>query len=79
MVLSSGSHHLLQLLALSLAHSVRRRSGSHQPAFNRGGLTEGSAGIPVVDVAHQLRRKDRDDLYTPRTLTQLRSSLLRES
>ena len=31
--------------------------------FNRGGLTEGSAGIPVVDVAHQLRRKDRDDLY----------------
>ena len=32
--------------------------------FNRGGLTEGSAGIPVVDVAHQLRRQDRDDLYT---------------
>ena len=31
--------------------------------FNRGGLTEGSAGIPVVDVAHHLRRKDRDDLY----------------
>ncbi len=32
--------------------------------FNRGGLTEGSAGIPVLDVAHQLRRKDRDDLYS---------------
>ena len=32
--------------------------------FNRGGLTEGAAGIPVVDVAHQLRRQDRDDLYT---------------
>ena len=31
--------------------------------FNRGGLTEGAAGIPVSDVAHQLRRKDRDDLY----------------
>jgi hypothetical protein len=31
--------------------------------FNRGGLTEGAAGIPVQDVAHQLRRKDRDDLY----------------
>ena len=31
--------------------------------FNRGGLTEGAAGIPVVDVAHQLRRKDRDTLY----------------
>jgi len=32
--------------------------------FNRGGLTEGAAGIPVTDVAHQLRRKDRDDLYS---------------
>ena len=32
--------------------------------FNRGGLTEGAAGIPIVDVAHQLRRKDRDKLYT---------------
>jgi hypothetical protein len=31
--------------------------------FNRGGLTEGAAGIPVVDVAHRLRRQDRDDLY----------------
>jgi hypothetical protein len=31
--------------------------------FNRGGLTEGAAGIPVSDVAHHLRRKDRDDLY----------------
>ena len=31
--------------------------------FNRGGLTEGAAGIPVLDVSHQLRRKDRDDLY----------------
>lgn len=31
--------------------------------FNRGGLTEGSAGIPVMDVSHQLRRQDRDDLY----------------
>jgi len=31
--------------------------------FNRGGLTEGAAGIPVTDVSHQLRRKDRDDLY----------------
>ena len=32
--------------------------------FNRGGLTEGAAGIPIVDVSHQLRRIDRDDLYT---------------
>ncbi len=32
--------------------------------FNRGGLTEGAAGIPIVDVSHQLRRVDRDNLYT---------------
>jgi len=32
--------------------------------FNRGGLTEGSAGIPVIDVSQQLRRKDRDNLYS---------------
>ena len=32
--------------------------------FNRGGLTEGAAGIPIVDVSHQLRKKDRDDLYS---------------
>jgi len=31
--------------------------------FNRGGLTEGAAGIPITDVSHQLRRVDRDDLY----------------
>lgn len=31
--------------------------------FNRGGLTEGSAGIPVIDVSQQLRRLDRDNLY----------------
>jgi hypothetical protein len=32
--------------------------------FNRGGLTEGAAGIPIIDVSHQLRRVDRDNLYT---------------
>ena len=32
--------------------------------FNRGGLTEGAAGIPVVDVAHKLTRKNRDSLYS---------------
>lgn len=32
--------------------------------FNRGGLTEGAAGIPIIDVSHQLRRIDRDNLYT---------------
>jgi len=31
--------------------------------FNRGGLTEGSAGIPVVGVRDKLTSKQRDDLY----------------
>jgi hypothetical protein len=48
----------------TLSSSQRKTQVWFAPAgFNRGGLTEGSAGIPVVDVAHQLRRKDRDDLY----------------
>ncbi len=49
----------------TMSSSQRKTQVWFAPAgFNRGGLTEGSAGIPVVDVAHQLRRKDRDDLYT---------------
>jgi len=48
----------------TLSSSQRKTQVWFAPAgFNRGGLTEGSAGIPIVDVAHQLRRKDRDDLY----------------
>ena len=48
----------------TFSSSQRKTDVWFAPAgFNRGGLTEGSAGIPVVDVAHQLRRKDRDDLY----------------
>ena len=48
----------------TFSSSQRRTQVWFAPAgFNRGGLTEGSAGIPVFDVAHQLRRKDRDDLY----------------
>ena len=31
--------------------------------FNRGGLSEGTAGIPVVAVRDRLRQKDRDKLY----------------
>tara|TARA_A100001391_G_C5081678_1_gene280129 strand:+ start:2960 stop:5977 length:3018 start_codon:yes stop_codon:yes gene_type:complete len=31
--------------------------------FTRGGLTEGSAGIPVVGVRERLTSKQRDDLY----------------
>ena len=49
----------------TFSSSQRRTQVWFAPAgFNRGGLTEGAAGIPVVDVAHHLRRKDRDDLYT---------------
>jgi len=31
--------------------------------FTRGGLTEGSAGLPVIGVKQRLTSKDRDDLY----------------
>jgi hypothetical protein len=31
--------------------------------FNRGGLSEGSAGIPVLGVSQRLTSKNRDDLY----------------
>ena len=31
--------------------------------FNRGGLTEGSAGLPVLNVLQKLTSKDRDKLY----------------
>jgi len=31
--------------------------------FNRGGLSEGAAGIPVVGVAQRLTSKERDTLY----------------
>lgn len=32
--------------------------------FNRGGLTDGAAGLPVIQTALRLSSKDRDDLYT---------------
>ena len=31
--------------------------------FNRGGLTEGAAGIPIVNVSERVASKDRDTLY----------------
>ena len=31
--------------------------------FNRGGLTEGSAGVPVIGVREKLTSKQRDELY----------------
>jgi hypothetical protein len=48
----------------TFSSSQRKTQVWFAPAgFNRGGLTEGAAGIPVVDVSHQLTRKNRDDLY----------------
>jgi len=48
----------------TFSSSQRKTQVWFAPAgFNRGGLSEGSAGIPITDVAHGLRRKDRDDLY----------------
>jgi phage tail sheath protein FI len=34
--------------------------------FNRGGLSDGSAGIPIVNVTERLTSKDRDVLYENR-------------
>lgn len=31
--------------------------------FNRGGLSDGAAGVPVIGVRQRLTRKDRDNLY----------------
>jgi phage tail sheath protein FI len=46
------------------ASSARRSELWFAPAgFNRGGLTQGSAGIPVVGVVEKLTSKQRDDLY----------------
>jgi len=47
-----------------LASSERASAVWFAPAgFNRGGLTDGAAGIPVISARQRLSRKDRDDLY----------------
>tara|TARA_Y100000592_G_scaffold101037_1_gene184793 strand:+ start:15416 stop:18799 length:3384 start_codon:yes stop_codon:yes gene_type:complete len=46
------------------ANTERRAALWFAPAgFNRGGLTEGSAGLPVLSVTEKLTSKDRDKLY----------------
>ena len=48
----------------TFSSSQRKTEVWFAPAgFNRGGLTEGSAGIPVVNVVERLTRSQRDDLY----------------
>jgi len=50
-----------------LASSERAAQLWFAPAgFNRGGLTEGAAGIPVSNVSERLTSKDRDTLYEAR-------------
>jgi len=53
------------VVALGTFSSAARKSELwFAPAgFTRGGLTEGSAGLPVLQVRERLRSKDRDSLY----------------
>ena len=49
----------------TLASSETKSELWFAPAgFTRGGLTEGSAGVPVTNVRQRLTSDDRDDLYT---------------
>ena len=48
----------------TLASSEAKSEVWFAPAgFNRGGLTEGAAGWPVINVTKRLTSKDRDNLY----------------
>ena len=50
-----------------LGSSERQSEVWFAPAgFNRGGLTQGAAGIPVTNVTERLTSKDRDRLYESR-------------
>jgi phage tail sheath protein FI len=50
-----------------LASSERKSDVWFAPAgFNRGGLSDGAAGIPVTGVTERLTSKDRDILYEAR-------------
>ena len=50
-----------------LASSQKKSQLWFAPAgFNRGGLTEGAAGIPVTNVTQRLTSKERDVLYESR-------------
>ena len=48
----------------TMSSSQRKTEVWFAPAgFTRGGLTEGAAGIPVLNVRHRLNSKERDLLY----------------
>jgi len=47
-----------------LSNTDRLQAPWFAPAgFTRGGLSEGAAGVPVLDVSQRLTSDDRDDLY----------------
>jgi hypothetical protein len=47
-----------------MSSSQRKTEVWFAPAgFTRGGLTEGAAGLPVLNVRHRLSSKERDQLY----------------
>lgn len=49
----------------TLASSEKASEVWFAPAgFNRGGLSTGAAGLPVINVAEKLTSKQRDDLYS---------------
>ena len=48
----------------TLASSERKSEVWFAPAgFNRGGLSQGAAGIPVINITEKLTSRERDDLY----------------
>jgi phage tail sheath protein FI len=48
----------------ALSHTDKIAAPWYAPAgFLRGGLSEGKAGIPVLDTSRRLSADDRDDLY----------------
>jgi len=50
-----------------LASSEKKAQLWFAPAgFNRGGLTDGAAGIPITNVSERLTSKERDTLYEAR-------------
>ena len=53
------------VVALGVLSSTDKKQGPwFAPAgFTRGGLTEGAAGLPVLDVSRKYTQENRDDLY----------------
>ena len=64
--ISGGSLYVPPSIAAigTMAYSDRQKAVWFAPAgFNRGGISRGAAGFPVVNVRSKLTSKERDDLY----------------